>query len=201
MQTLDFIRYYSNLPSARPRNKKPALGTRTLTQIVDLSFRGRLWANSYWKSHGHAQQIQTQMVHTWYANAWFYTLLLKPALGTPKQQEMHVLQLPLTRTSRTSREPHANLTRTSREAHAKLTRTSREPHANAHNVMQQRLHKDKRSVSARPSIWDNEINEWLWESREHAHAVLQQRLHKTKRSVSARANLWDNEINGEDGKP
>ena len=40
------------------------LGTRTLTQIVDLSFRGRLWANSYWKSHGHAQQIQTQMVHT-----------------------------------------------------------------------------------------------------------------------------------------
>ena len=62
MQTLDFIRYCSNLPSARPRNKKPALGTRTLTQIVDLSFRGRLWANSYWKSHGHAQQRQTQMV-------------------------------------------------------------------------------------------------------------------------------------------
>ena len=42
MQTLDFIRYYSNLPSARPRNKKPALGTPTPTLLCN---GGRLHKN------------------------------------------------------------------------------------------------------------------------------------------------------------
>ena len=42
MQTLDSIRYYSNLPSARPRNKKPALGTPTPTLLCN---GGRLHKN------------------------------------------------------------------------------------------------------------------------------------------------------------